>query len=355
MSDEDDSSKTEEPTSKKLSDARGKGNVVQSRDVSSVLMLISGTVGIYLLGPPLMSKVTAMSRSFLERPQAMSLNEFDMTVIAIEVVVALAIAMAFIGGLFVVTAFLTSYLQFGLLVKEEAFKFDLDRLNPINGAKNLFSFKSVFEMLKGLMKMILIGGLIFYMMWPVIEHIDAYIYMAPGDLLKAIEKETRLMMFYALGILIVLAAGDYAYQHYTFFKSMRMTKHDVKDEFKQMEGDPQIKGKIRQLRAEKARRRMMAAVPGATVVVTNPTHFAVALLYESGMQAPKLVAKGQDLVALRIRDIAKAHDVPIVENPPLARSLYAAVDLDAEIHPDHYKAVAEVISYVFKLQRRVAR
>jgi flagellar biosynthetic protein FlhB len=155
-------------------------------------------------------------------------------------------------------------------------------------------------------------------------------------------------------VLAGLAIFDYGYQYFDFRKSMRMSKQEQKEEYKQTEGDPHIKAKLRQIRMERARKRMMTAVPEASVVITNPTHFAVALKYEMGAAgAPKLVAKGADLVAARIRELAKANDVPLVENPPLARALYASVDLNQEIPPEHYKAVAEIISYVFRLKGKL--
>jgi flagellar biosynthetic protein FlhB len=167
------------------------------------------------------------------------------------------------------------------------------------------------------------------------------------------------MLRLAFGVVVittVLALADYLYQRISFRRSMRMTKEEVKEEYRQQEGDPHIKSKLRQLRAERARRRMMAAVPEAAVVVTNPTHFAVALKYEMGaMGAPRVVAKGADLVAQRIREVAKAHGVPLVENPPLARALYATVELDHEIPAEHYKAVAEVISFVLRAKNRANR
>jgi flagellar biosynthesis protein FlhB len=157
-----------------------------------------------------------------------------------------------------------------------------------------------------------------------------------------------------LAALTVIAIADYAYQKISFMNSMRMSKQEVKEEYKQQEGDPFMKGKLRQIRTERARRRMMAAVPNASVIVTNPTHFAVALQYEmKSSGAPRLVAKGADLVAARIREVARAHNIPIVENPPVARALYATVEIDQEIPPEHYKAVAEIISYVFRLKGKL--
>jgi flagellar biosynthetic protein FlhB len=189
---------------------------------------------------------------------------------------------------------------------------------------------------------------------PELKQVDNYVSADVGTLLHALFLITLKLFAAVVGVLIVIAVADYLYQRYAFLKRNRMTKQEVKDEFKQMEGDPLIKGRLRQIRMEKARRRMMAAVPTATVVVTNPTHFACALKYDRTMPAPVLVAKGMDLVAERIRDIARKNFIPVVENPPLARTLFAAVEIDEEIPPEHYKAVAEVIGYVMRLRKRAA-
>jgi flagellar biosynthetic protein FlhB len=180
--------------------------------------------------------------------------------------------------------------------------------------------------------------------------------MTAEDIAGEIERLVLKLLLGVLMALSVLAGLDYFYQRLNFLRSLRMSKREVKEENKQSEGDPLIKGRLRQIRMERARRRMMAAVPKASVVITNPTHFAVALKYEMGAAgAPRVVAKGKDLIALRIRDLARENDVPVVENPPLARALHAGVELDHEIPPEHYKAVAEIISYVFRLKGKIRR
>ncbi len=253
-----------------------------------------------------------------------------------------------------VAAVCGTVIQIGFLFATEKLHFDLTRLSPMAGFKRLFSARSGIDLLKNLAK---IGTVFAVAVWMAYPGLDPLARMAsepidhlPGELYKLVER----LLLGVLAVVTVLALADYAYSRFSFMRTMRMTKQEVKDEHKQSEGDPKIKAKLRQIRVERARRRMMANVPKASVVITNPTHFAVALQYEMGEAgAPKVVAKGTDLVALRIRELAEEHDVPIVENPPLARSLYASVEIDQEIPPEHYKAVAEIISYVFRLKGKI--
>ena len=217
--------------------------------------------------------------------------------------------------------------------------------------KNKVNLKAMVEFVKGLFKLGLVSIVTFAIAIPLLDDILVIPYI---DLILSLQRIHELVILLAIGTLIVLtviAVLDYIYQKYAFMQQMKMTKQEVRDEHKQSEGDPQVKARIRQLRTERARQRMMEAVPEADVVITNPTHYAVALKYKmEDMQAPRLVAKGVDHLAFRIRDVATEHDIPIVENPPLARTLYAAVELDEEIPTEHYQAVAEVIGYVMRLR-----
>lgn len=209
------------------------------------------------------------------------------------------------------------------------------------------------EFIKGILKLIIVGGIAYILLAPEFDRLEALLQMDVIDLLREIQVLIIRMMIGVVSIMAVIAALDYAYQRYEHLKQMRMSRQEVRDEYKQSEGDPQVKARLRQIRTERARTRMMAAVPQADVVVTNPTHFAVALQYDSeSMAAPTVVAKGADDVAFRIRDIANDNDVPIVENPPLARALFAGVDIDQQIPEEHYKAVAQLISYVYGLKGR---
>jgi flagellar biosynthetic protein FlhB len=254
----------------------------------------------------------------------------------------------------VAAAVIGTVVQIGFLFATEKLNFDLAKLSPGAGIKRLFSVRSAIELLKSLAKVGLVATVAVWMASPALDQMARMASESAEHLPGEIYKLVMRLLLGVLAVVTVLAALDYAYSRFAFMKMMKMTKQEVKDEHKQSEGDPKIKAKVRQIRYERAKRRMMASVPKASVVITNPTHFAVALQYEVGEAgAPKVVAKGADLVAQRIREIADEHDIPIVENPPLARALYASVEIDHEVPPEHYKAVAEIISYVFRLKGKI--
>jgi flagellar biosynthetic protein FlhB len=225
----------------------------------------------------------------------------------------------------------------------------LSKLSPLKGAQRIISVRSVVELLKSLVKLAVVVAVLVLVLRPFAAGIEQWPALSP---VAALAQSNDLLIRIAAAVAAVttlVAAADYLYQRFSFLARMRMTKQELREEFKEADGDPQIKARIRRLGQERARKRMMAAVPTATVVITNPTHFAVALAYDmSSMPAPKVVAKGVDRLALRIREVAAANDVPVVENPPLARSLHASVEIDDEIPPEHYQAVAQVIGWVMK-------
>jgi len=228
----------------------------------------------------------------------------------------------------------------------------LDKLSPVNGLKRMFGATAWVNLIKSMIKFVVIGTICYAVLWPQRHALSQLIQTDLVGTLPITLKLAMKLMIAILAALALMAVLDYAFQHHEFMKRNKMTKQEVKDEHRQMEGDPLIKNKIRQIRMEKARQRMMAKVPEATVIIANPTHFAIALKYESGkMLAPVCLAKGVDAVALRIRQLAEEHKIPVVENPPLARALYATVELDQEVPPEHYKAVAAVIGYVMRLKR----
>jgi flagellar biosynthetic protein FlhB len=351
--DSDDSQKTEDPSGRKLSRARERGQVIQSRDIGTWFMLATGAGIVLLFGPSIARTMERTLVSFIELRPFLDRDglRWDAVASALGTIAGtLVLPMLFL----VVAAIAGTVGQTGLLFATEKFNLDFSRLSPIAGFGRLFSIRGLFDFLKSLGKVAIVAAVAGWMLVPEFDRLDLLIGM--GD--SAILPETyRLVFRLLLGVLSVLAAiavGDYVYQRFAFLKSMRMSKQEVKEEHKQSEGDPVVRGRLRQIRIERARRRMMAAVPGASVVVTNPTHFAVALKYEMGSAgAPRVVAKGADLVAQRIREIAKENDVPIVENPPLARALYAGVEIDQEIPREHYRTVAEIISYVFRLKGKI--
>ena len=229
----------------------------------------------------------------------------------------------------------------------------LDKISPLAGLKRMFSMRSLAEFVRGLLKLAVVGSVAMFLILPEVAHLNKLIGMEMIQLLGETKALLAKLLIGVVSIVAAIATIDVIYQRMQHLREMRMSRQEIKDEFKETEGDPLIKGRLRQLRMERTRRRMMAQVPQSDVVVTNPTHYAVALKYDPGtMAAPKLLAKGVDKAAQKIREIAKENGIPVVENPPLARGLYAAVDIDQEVTPEFYKAVAEVISYIFKLKRR---
>ena len=227
------------------------------------------------------------------------------------------------------------------------------RLNPVNGLGRIVSKQGLVELAKAIVKAIVVGGVAVLVIWNDLDELVLLATMAPEYGLLQLSDLVLLSFLLVAGSMALVVAVDVPFQLWHYHEKLKMTRDEVKREHKEMEGDPQVKGRIRSLQREAARRRMMAEVPKADVIVTNPTHFAVALKYESGMNAPVCVAKGADAVALRIRAVAQEANVPIVENPPLARALHASVEVDAEVAPEHYKAVAEVIGYVMRLSAMV--
>ncbi len=351
MSEEDDSQKTEDPTTKKLSKAREKGQVAQSQEVKTWGMLLGIAFIIYAMAPMAMVRIKDVTISFLSSPHSFSTGFEDLRWIMADLVWEIFLILFPIFGLLIFIGLVVNLVQVGLLWAPPKIKPEWSKISIIKGAKRLMGAKQLVEFAKGLFKIAIVTVISFGLVIPMLKDI---LLVPDMDILATLEKLWEIVIWFiigAVGVMSAMAGLDYLYQRYTFTKQMRMTKQEVKDEHKQAEGDPQIKAKIHSLRIQRARRRMMSAVPQADVVVTNPTHYAVALEYKmEAMGAPRLLAKGVDAVAWRIREVAEDHDIPIVENPPLARALYATVELEEEIPPEHYKAVAEVIGYVMRLR-----
>ncbi len=352
--DHDDSSKTEDPTPKKLQEAREKGQVPVSREVNNWIMLAAGTMVVLAMGPGMMEQMMVLLRTYIERsndfPEMPGGMQFAVVEALKEVLKIIALPILFL----MLAAFAGPFLQTGPLLAPDIIKFDLSKISPMKGFQRLFSLKSVVEFLKGILKLVVVSVVGYIIIRPYFYNVD---HMVGLPLPLAMDEIRVLITKLLIGILVVvliMAVLDLAYQRYDHYKKMRMTKQEVKDEYKQSEGDPHVKAKLRQLRQEKARARMMQAVPTADVVITNPTHYSVALKYDPDQnEAPIVVAKGINEVALRIREVAREHKIIIMPNPPLARVLFDSVEIDEAVPPDHYKAVAEIISYVFKLKGKL--
>lgn len=348
--DADPESKTEDPSDKRLRDAAEKGSVARSQEIGHWFIFMAAMLAAWMLGDLLLRRFYSGTLFFFEAPHRVPIDPSHLTNLMIDLSIGLGAAMMPILGLFGIFGLAGNILQNPPQFSAERLMPNADKINPLNGFKRIFSVSTMVEFVKNLAKIVIIGALLTYLIMPELDSLETLVDLDLAVMMPFTMRIVLKLLGGLLAIMFVVAVGDYLYQRYSFMKSLRMTKQELKDEHKESEGDPMIKARLRQIRMQRVRRRMMAAVPEASVVVTNPTHFAVALKYELGkMDAPVVTAKGADLIAKRIREIANEHKVPIVENPPLARALYL-VELDDPIPVEHYKAVADVISYVMKLK-----
>ena len=349
----DDAQRTEEPTQKRLDEALRKGDVVKSMEVATFAMIAGGTLALALFAGSAARSFTNMFTIFLSDSAQLSLDSGSATELLKKCVFALFALIGPAAGLLLMTAIGGHLLQHRPFFSTEKIRPDLSKLSLVSGFRRLFGLDGLVNLIKGIAKIGLVGVAAFLAIWPERSRLAAALDMNAAGVAALAMSLIAKVLIAALIVLAGIAALDYVYQRQRFMARHRMTRQELKDEVKQSEGDPQVKARIRQIRLERSRKRMIAAVPDASVVIMNPTHYAVALKYESGkMAAPVCVAKGMDHLALTIRKVAEEHDVPVVENPPLARALYAAVDLDEEIPPEHYKAVAQIIGYVMRVAKK---
>jgi flagellar biosynthesis protein FlhB len=354
MAEQDQDQKTEAPTGKRLSEAREKGQLPVSRELSAWVLFLGILIVVGWLLEPMAVKMIGTLRFFIEMPHSMRLDDRGLQTVVFNTITQVALATGLIFAVLAFAAYIGTAIQTGFFVSPALLVPDITKLSPMAGFKRLFSTSALVEVFKSLGKLFMLGTVAFFALMPIALGIASYSQVPMLDALAYLYRQAVHLIAYLLLAFTLIAAGDLFYQRWQFMRNLRMTKAEVKDEFKQQEGDPMIKSRLRQIRIEKARKRMMAAVPKADVVVTNPTHYAVALQYDNKkMAAPTVVAKGVDRIAERIREVATENQVPLVSNPPLARVLYDTVDLDEQIPTQHYRAVAEVISYVYKLKKRI--
>ena len=348
---QDDSQKTEEPTQRRLEEARKKGQVAKSQEVTHWFMILAAALLIGVFGASFTKGIASSLYRFVEQPHSIRLDGGLLREVLFETMGELGLAVLAPVVVIVLAALISGFIQNGVVFSVESLKPKLEKLSLAKGLKRLFSSRSIFEFAKGVAKIMIVGAVVVLLMWPEREIMFNVISLGAAQFMEVLQGLATRVLVGVLAIMTVIAGLDFLYQKHKFLKEHRMSKQDLKEEYKQSEGEPMIKARLRQIRTERARRRMMAAVPQADVVVTNPTHYAVALKYEHGsMDAPVLVAKGIDSIAFRIREVAEQNEVPIVENPPLSRALYDSVNLDQEIPAEQYKAVAEVIGYVMRLK-----
>ena len=348
---QDASEKTEDPTQKRLDEAIERGDVVKSQEVSTWFVIAGATLVLVAFSGGVGGGLTTTLRGLIAnahdiRVDGPALPHLFET-IGGEMIAALAIPflllmLAALGG---------NLIQHRLVWSFEVLAPKLSRISPGAGFKRLFSTQALANLAKGLVKLVLVGGVLVTVMWPDRERMQNLVWTDLDAVLPLAKSLALKLMGTVVAIMAIVAAADYLFQYRQWYDRQKMSLRELKEEFKQTEGDPKIRGKMKQVRQGRMRKRMIAAVPKAAVVITNPTHYAIALQYERGMPAPVCVAKGVDALALKIREVADEHRIPIVENPPLARALHATVQVDQAIPPEHYKAVAEVIGYVMKLRR----
>jgi flagellar biosynthetic protein FlhB len=352
---QDQSEKTEDPTQKRLEEALKRGDVVKSQEVGTWFVIAGGTL-------VLVAFSRGMSTSLATTMRGLIANSFQIGLdgpalpglfekIGLELIAALAIPFL----LLMLAAVAGNLVQHKPVWSFDVLAPKLSKISPAAGFQRLFSIQALANLAKGVVKMTLIGAVLTALMWPERLRLIALTRGDLADVLPLALALTLKLLGAVVAIMAVVAAADYLFQYRRWYEKQKMSLREMKEEFKQSEGDPTIKGKLKQMRHTRMRKRMIAAVPKAAVVITNPTHYAVALQYERGMPAPVCVAKGVDALALKIREVAGEHTVPVVENPPLARALHATVEVDQAIPPEHYKAVAEVIGYVLRLRRALRR
>jgi len=351
----DDTERTEDPTQKRLEEALKRGDVVKSQEVNTWFIIAGATLVLIAFSGGMARGLTATMRGLIANADNIRVDgpalphlfeKLGGELLAVLAIPFLLLMLAALGG---------NLIQHRLVWSYEALAPKLSKISPAAGLKRLFSAQALVNFLKGLVKLVLVGSVLTALMWPERGRLMALVH---NDLMAtlALAQSLALKLLGAVvAMLAIMAAADYLFQYRQWYERQKMSLRELKEEFKQTEGDPTIKGKMKQVRTSRMRKRMIANVPKAAVVITNPTHYSVALQYERGMEAPVCVAKGVDALALKIREAAAEHSVPIVENPPLARALHATVEVDQAIPPEHYKAVAEVIGYVMKLRRAIRR
>lgn len=347
------SQKTEEPTQKRLDDARRKGDAPRSQEISAGAILLAGLLGLTFFSASLGGTIVKYGSGFLDHPHAFSLDPDALVTLYKGLAVRFGMALSGLAALVLAFALLGNVIQARPVFNPEKLAPKLSKLSPLEGAKRVFGPMGFVNFSKGLGKIIIVGAVLLYALWPDRRMLADLLYTDARTILMATRFGALKLFALTLMALSVIAALDYAWQRHAWRKRLRMTKEEVKRELRESEGDPQIKARQRQLRDQRARRRMLIAVEDATVLIMNPTHYAVALKYEMGeTAAPVCIAKGVDDLALRLRDKARDHAVPVIENPPLARALHATVDVDAPIPIEHYEAVAKIIGFVMAKSRQ---
>jgi flagellar biosynthetic protein FlhB len=345
--------KTEKATPKREEEARKKGQVAKSQDLNGALVLIGGLIALSIWGPGIMEKMGAQMReviAMMANPRAV--NATLLGELALQSGKMLALTVGPIAAVCMFSGVLANVIQVRPKLVLSGIKPDPKKLNPLTGAKNLFGPNVIFEGAKNITKVVIVGAITAFAVLPQLDELSALVGMAPGDFVSKVASVVMGIAVRAAAAYILIAIADFIYQKWRHQKSMKMSKEEVKEEQKSFTSPPEVRSQIRRRQMQAAKARMMSAVPEADVVVTNPTHYAVALRYDPDKLAPEVVAKGKDLVAAQIRKIARENDVPVISDPPLARSLHAAVEIGHQIPEELYQAVAQLLAFVYRVARR---
>ncbi|MBS3680034.1 flagellar biosynthesis protein FlhB [Ornithinibacillus massiliensis] len=346
--------KTEKATPKKRNDERKKGRVAKSQDVNTAFLLLFVLIMMAVFGSFMKDNMLALFQHTFTEFIHWDLTEKNVFQLFKEIMLEFAKIVGPVMIIAVVAGVGSNLMQIGFLFTTEPLKFDLKKIDPIQGAKRIFSLRALVELLKSFLKIVVIGSITFFVIWLFKDDMLMIAFKNAENALAFFARTTLIMGIVATIALLFLAVFDYTYQKYDFEKNIRMSKQDIKDEYKNIEGDPLIKSKIKEKQRQISMRRMMSEIPNADVVITNPTHYAIAIKYdEEKASAPYVVAKGVDHIAFKIREIAKANNVITVENRPLARSLYASVEIGEVVPEEFYQAVAEVLAYVYRMEKKV--
>jgi flagellar biosynthetic protein FlhB len=346
-----DQDKTEPATPKRLQELREKGQVAKSREVPSAAVLIASLLVFYFLGSTMIRQFMDLMQWILSGSDSLRIEESTFQWFMREILRRVLHIMAPLLAGIVAVGLVSNYLQVGFLFSLESLTPAFSKLDPLKGLAKMFSKQALVELIKNIFKVAAVGYVTYLTVKDELRHIVPLMDMEVWAILSYMGKVCFKILLRTSWVLIVLAVLDYAFQRWDFLQENRMTKQEVKDEFKQREGDPLVRARVRQVQREMARKRMMDAVPKADVVITNPVHLAIALQYNERMGAPRVTAKGARLMAERIKEIARRNQIPIVENKPLARALFKGVEIGMEIPAVFYKAVAEILAYVYRLRK----
>lgn len=346
--------KTEQATPKRQQEAKEKGQVARSQEIPSVAVLLMGTVVLYFIFPRLYSNILDLTSNILSTSGSIEITEDNIYPFGVSILKRLFLTISPFLFMVVITGVASNILQFGFIFSPRSLELNLSRINPIEGVKRLTSLRSLLDLGKSLIKIAIVGYVAYLLIRREFYNFTMLVDADVNYILSYAGRVTLRLIGWTGSVLVILAAIDFGFKKWEHRKSLRMTRQEVKEEFRQSEGDPVIKARVRSLQREMARKRMMADVPRADVIITNPVHLAVAISYKSEcMNAPRVVAKGAGIIAEKIKEIAGINGVVIVENKPLAQTLYRIVGIGEEIPSNLYRAVAEMLAYVYRLKRKV--